>query len=218
MKRWGRRVALLFLTAAAAFVAVVLPLTNLLLLESAKGRTYSDINAIPHRPVGLVLGCSKYLANGQLNAYYANRIAAAVALYRSGKVDDLLVSGQTAAHGYNEPADMRASLIEAGVPAAKIHCDYQGARTLDSMIRAKAVFGQTKLIVVSQEFHNRRAIFIAEHRGIDALGFNAPDVAKDFGFLTRCREELADVRAVLDVFVLGTIVRSEAPALQEGVN
>ena len=96
---------------------------------------------------------------------------------------------------------MKNSLVEMGVPRAKIYCDYAGFRTLDSIVRARDVFGQTQITIISQEFHNRRAIFIARHRGLDAIGFNAPEVDAYDSFKTRCREQAAKVNTVLDIFV-----------------
>jgi len=96
---------------------------------------------------------------------------------------------------------MKASLMEVGVPSERIYCDYAGFRTLDSVVRAREVFGQTEITVVSQEFHNRRAIFIARHRGLDAIGFNAADVDARDSFKTSCREQLARVNTLLDMFL-----------------
>jgi SanA protein len=126
--------------------------------------------------VALVLGCSPTVGGGYTNPFFATRIQAAAELFRLGKVDYLLVSGDNRRRDYDEPSAMKEALVAAGVPQNRIYCDYAGRRTLDSVVRAGDVFGQGNIIVVSQEFHNQRAIFIAQHRGIDAIGFNAPDV------------------------------------------
>ncbi len=99
---------------------------------------------------------------------------------------------------------MRESLIAAGVPARKIYCDFAGLRTLDSVLRAREIFGLTEFTVISQKFHNERAIFIAKRHGLDAIGFNARMPGGFFGFLGLCREQLARVRAVLDAYLLDT--------------
>ena len=174
---------------------------SLLINRAARGRTFSDVQAIPHRPVGLILGCSKVLPNGDGNIFFQHRVAAAAELYRAGKIDYLLVSGDNHIHAYDEAKDMKDSLVELGVPAGKIYCDFAGFRTLDSVVRAREVFGQTRITIISQEFHNRRAIFIASHRGVDAIGFNAPAVDAYDSFKTRCREQLAKVNTVLDIYV-----------------
>jgi SanA protein len=102
--------------------------------------------------------------------------------------------------GYDEPADMKNALVDLGVPAEKIFCDYAGFRTLDSVVRAKHIFGQDRVTVVSQRFHNQRAIYIARHRGLDAIGFDAPEVVFRHSFRTKLREQFARVKTVLDVW------------------
>jgi SanA protein len=99
---------------------------------------------------------------------------------------------------------MRRALLKLGVPANRVYCDYAGFRTLDSIVRAHRVFGQSSLTIVSQKFHNERAIFIALHKGIDAIGFNARGIVASESLVTQCREQLARVRTVLDVYLLDT--------------
>ncbi len=170
--------------------------------RAAQGRTFSDINTMPCQRVGLVLGCSKQLPDGRYNLFYRYRIAAAAELYHAGKVSYLIVSGDNHSKDYDESSAMKDSLIEAGVPSERIYCDYAGFRTFDSVVRAKAIFGQESLAIISQKFQNQRAIFIARHSGIDAIGFNAQEVAMYYSFKTRCRELFARVKTVLDVYVL----------------
>jgi SanA protein len=174
---------------------------SLLVVYAARGRTYSDPALTPARHVGLVLGCSRTLSGGWRNPFFDNRIQAAARLFRAGKVEYLVVSGDNHVRGYDEPKDMKDSLVEAGVPAARIYCDYAGFRTLDSIVRVREVFGQTSVTVISQEFHNQRAIFIARHRGVDAIGFNAADADTYDSFETKCREAMARANMLLDIFV-----------------
>jgi SanA protein len=148
-----------------------------------------------------VLGCAR-LAGKYRNLFFDNRVEAAARLFHAGKVDYLIVSGDNHVRGYDEPKDMKDSLVQVGVPAGRVYCDYAGFRTLDSIVRAREVFGQTKIIVVSQEFHNQRAIFIAQHRGVDAIGFNAPEVDAYISFKTKCLELAARANVLLDLFVL----------------
>ena len=199
-----RRKAILILLIGGIVCMLSIIVAAALVRCAARGRTYQNTAAIPHRRVGLVLGCAKYLSDGRANLFFKNRIHAAARLFRAGKVDYLLVSGDNHIAGYNEPADMKDSLVESGVPAERIYCDFAGFRTLDSVVRAKEIFGQTELTVVSQPFHNQRAIFIARNRGMDAVGFNADEVAGSIGLRTRCREQLARVKTVLDVYLLRT--------------
>jgi SanA protein len=121
------------------------------------------------------------------------------------------VSGESLPNGYNEAADMKADLVQAGVPAERIFSDPAGFRTLDSVVRAREVFGQTEITIISQESHNRRAIFIARHRGIDAIGFNAAETGIHDILWDRCREKIAGVSAVLDIFLRKTRPRVLGP-------
>ena len=189
----------LILTAAVAAAAVG---SRALILGASAGRTYSDPAAIPENRVGLVLGCVPQIPGRGDNLFFVRRMDAAAELFRAGKVQYLLVSGDNHVKTYDEPAAMRAALIERGVPEDRIVCDYAGLRTLDSVVRARAVFGQNKLTIISQPFHNQRAIFIASRRGIDAVGFNAADVHGAASWKTALREHLARIKAVLDVTLL----------------
>jgi len=177
---------------------------RLLVARAAHGKTYSDVSQIPHRRVGLVLGCPKRITGGWSNPFFENRMAAAAELYHNGRVDYLIVSGDNHIQGYDEPTDMKNSLVEKGVPKDRIYLDYAGLRTLDSVVRVKQIFLQDNVTVVSQDFHNQRAIFLAAHHGIDAIGFDAADVAPQYAFKTLLREQFAKVKAVLDVYVLHT--------------
>ena len=173
-----------------ALCAVSLVVAKSIIARAAKGKTYSNPQLIPRRRVGLVLGCSKHTAGGRSNPFFENRIAAAAELYHQRKVEYLLVSGGMRAHGYNEPTDMKNALMDKGVPADRILMDCAGHRTLDSIIRAKETFRQDRLTIISQNFHNERAIFLAGHLGIDAIGFDAPEVAFRYSYKTRCRERV----------------------------
>ena len=158
----------------------------------------SDISALPKRKTGLVLGTGKTLANGARNPYFFYRIQAAAALYKSGKINSLIVSGDNSQPNYNEPFDMKEELVKAGVPGDKIYEDFAGFRTLDSVIRAKEIFGQKSFIIISQRFHNERAVFLARENGIDAYGYNAKDVNSQIGFKTNLREKFAKAKVFWD--------------------
>ena len=170
---------------------------------SSAGRLFdkAQMDKIPHCRAAVVLGCCKILANGRLNLYFTRRISAAAELYKSGKVDCLVVSGDNHIKEYDEASDMKDSLVAAGVPAEHIVCDYAGFRTLDSVVRAKKVFGLDSFIVVSQKDHARRAVFTARGFGCDAFGYAAQEVKGPFSTKTRIREQFAKVAAVLDVIL-----------------
>lgn len=166
---------------------------------NTKKQLYNSVNIIPHRKTGLVLGTSKYLSNGTINHYYQYRIDATIALYQAGKIDFIIVSGDNSVQHYNEPQSMLEDLVAAGIPKEKIFMDYAGFRTLDSILRCREVFGENNITVISQPFHNERALFIANKKHIKAIAFNAQDVEKSEGLKTRIREKLARVKMVLDL-------------------
>lgn len=168
--------------------------------QQTTSKTYNDAAKIPHRKVGLLLGCSRYAASGQISTFYQNRIDAAVRLYKTGKVDFILASGDNRTAQYNEPKWMHDDLVKRGVPANKIYMDYAGLRTLDSVVRCSRVFVENKITVISQAFHNQRAIFIARYWGIDAIGFNAEDVNSSSGTTVLIREKLARVLMIFDLW------------------
>ncbi|MCE2966312.1 MAG: vancomycin high temperature exclusion protein [Phycisphaerales bacterium] len=172
--------------------------------SSTADRLYSVANPPPQVPVGLVLGTSPTLPNGRKNLFFSARIEAAAQLYRDGRVQHLLVSGDNRHHAYDEPTAMRDALIALGVPAGDITLDFAGFRTLDSVVRARSVFGQSKFIVVSQQFHCQRAIFLARAHGIDAIGYCAAEPTGAAATRVRLREVLARATAILDVHVLNT--------------
>lgn len=175
-----------------------------LVRHAAIGRLYASTAEIPHRHAGLVLGCSRQLGDGTPNPFFQSRLHAATELFAAGKVDYLLVSGDNHVRGYDEVTDMKQGLLEAGVPANKVYSDCAGFRTLDSIVRAHEVFGLNDVTVVSQEFHNQRAIFLSSHEGIDAIGFDAQDVDLGDASGAHRREKFAMVKAVLDIYLLRT--------------
>lgn len=159
----------------------------------------TDVKTLPKVKVGLMLGTSRYIGNGTPNAFFFNRIEAAVSLYESGKIQYVLVSGDNGTKEYNEPEDMKTELIARGIPSEKIVLDFAGFDTYDSMIRAQKVFGQNEFIVISQHFHNQRAVYIARRFGIQAYGYDAGDVKTYGGFRTKVREWFACVKAYFEV-------------------
>jgi SanA protein len=173
-----------------------------------------EVNAVPKHNVALVLGCSPRLFDGSENLYFRNRIRCAADLYRNGKVNRFLVSGDNSRKNYDEPTAMRDALVASGVPVERIVLDYAGFSTLDSIVRAKEVFGQTQLVVVSQRDHAMRAVYIAKAKGIQALGVPAEDVGFGMGFRTDCREALARVRTILDVWVWGRTPKFLGPRIE----
>lgn len=170
---------------------------------ASSGRLYdkTTIEQIPDARAAVVLGCVRILKDGSRNRFYGYRIRAAAELYKAGKVKAIIVSGDNHVKGYDEPSDMKEDLVAAGIPAEKVVCDYAGFRTLDSVVRAKEVFGAERFIVVSQPFHVRRALFLALGFGCDAYGYAAEDVRGINSVMTLLREQLAKIAALMDVVI-----------------
>lgn len=158
-----------------------------------------QISDVPETKTALLLGTGKTLSNGMPNAYFYNRIQAATDLFKSGKIQYIIVSGDNSSKDYNEPEDMQLALMKYGIPQDRIVMDHAGFRTLDSVVRAKDIFGQNKLVIISQKFHNERAVFLARENGMEAFGFNAADVNKYAGLKTNLREYLAKTKVYWDL-------------------
>jgi len=201
--RWMLRLVIggLLVIIITGFAAIAV--SHFWIVQQTSNRLYDDVADIPTKPVGLVLGTSKYVANGRINLYFQYRINAAARLFKAGKVQHLLVSGDNHTKAYNETVDMQQALIAEGVPKTAITLDYAGFRTLDSVVRAKKIFSLDELMIISQAFHNKRALFISDFYGLNAVGFNAQDVVQT-DIKTRLREFLARFKAVLDLYVLDT--------------
>lgn len=184
--------------------------------HAAKDRLYDKVEDVPHRKVGLVLGTSPISTwNGRRNYYFDYRIKAAADLYNAGKVDWLVVSGgdyRNSENGYDEPVAMRDSLMKQGVDSVRIILDYDGTRTLNSIAKMRDVYRQDSIVIISQEYHNERALYQAKHLGIDAIGFNAKTPGRRRSWLrNRGREVLARVKLFID------IVRGVQPDIKESM-
>lgn len=197
---WRRRARLCWM--AMLGLLGWLAMAEILIRRAAGGRTYERAEQVPHHRAGLVLGCSKILANGRPNRFFNARVKAAAALHAAGKVDCLIVSGDNSRETYDEPTDLRDALVALGVPETAIYRDYAGFSTLDSVVRVREIFGQQRIVVVSQRFHNERALFLASAHGISAIGFNAKDVPLRESLRTRARESLARAATLVEVWIL----------------
>lgn len=202
-KHTKRRIfqTLRFTLSIGAILFLTIWLANFYVVYKSFDYIYNDIDQIPYNNTALVLGTSKTLQNGMPNPYFTKRIQGASDLYHQGKIKYILVSGDNRFENYNEPLDMQQALVDKGVDLKDIYLDYAGLRTLDSVYRAKHIFGQDSFTIVSQEFHNQRAIYIAQYLGIDAIAFNVQDVHSKFGYKTMLREKLARVKVIIDQFL-----------------
>ena len=201
-----KRLLLLFLV-IAILGAAAFAYCDWLIQKAGKGRVYDRAETIPPREVGLVLGTSAHLGNGDQNPYFRYRIAAAAKLYHLGKVKHFLVSGDNRVKDYDEPADMRRALVAQHVPASVITVDDAGLRTLDSIVRERKVFDLTRFTIISQREHDERALLIARYYGIDAIAFAADDVGFEYSKMSHVHEWLAEIKVALDLFILHTAPR-----------
>ena len=195
-----KRKIIIWILSLLCLLILLLSLTSYKISAFSRQYLYNSTDSIPACKTAVLLGTSKFMSDGSKNYFFYNRTKAAETLFKSGKIQFVIISGDNSLSYYNEPADMKKELVNAGVPDSVIFLDYAGFRTFDSMIRAKEVFGQTKFIVVSQQFHNERAVFIARKHGIEAYGYNAEDVDAYSGFKTKIRELFARVKVFIDVY------------------
>lgn len=188
---------------ALSFVgATIVLICNWWVVYNTRDQIYFDINELPSNDVGLVLGTSKFVRSGKENLFFRYRMEATARLWKEGKVKYLILSGNNDSEYYNEPVDMQRALVKLGVPASVMTLDYAGYRTFDSVVRCKDVFNQEKITIISQNFHNARALYIGNHEGIEAIAFAAQDVPDGYSLRTLVREYLARPYALLDVYVL----------------
>jgi SanA protein len=180
---------------AALGVALLAWLAEHRLNQTAEARSFADVAKVPAVETALVLGTAPIGPEGGPNRYFVYRLDAAVALWKAGKVRYFILSGSD-----EEPTAMRAGLIERGVPADRIYRDPAGYRTWDSVLRARDIYGQKRIVIVSQRFHLDRALFIARHEGIEAWGLEARDVEAPYSVFTELRRYPSALRAYYDVW------------------
>jgi SanA protein len=177
---------------------------NQIVVNNAKGKVFSDIDSIKYNKVGLLLGTTPQARITKVkNYFFIYRIDAAEQLYKVGKIEKILISGdENSLDGINEPECMRDSLVARGVPASDIILDGKGYRTINSIINANKVFGLKSFTIISQEFHNERALYQAEHLGLDVenlQAYNAKMPKSRRAFLTTIREYFARVKMFIDL-------------------
>lgn len=181
---------------------------------SIQDRVYRDVDAIPEREVGLLLGTTPSI-DGVNNVFYSTRIEAAKMLYERGKIHHILVSWDNSTAAYNEPEAMRKSLVKSWIPESAITLDYAGFRTLDSVVRAGEIFSLTGgFTIISQPFHVERALFLARANHIDAIWYGSANVSLSLGLRTYIREIGARWIALYDaIFGTNPLVLGETETL-----
>jgi SanA protein len=203
---WKKRI-LICCSAVVAIIAIIVISCNLSVAFKARGRIYDKVSDMPHNRVALLLATSPITPRGGHNFYFDNRITAAYDLYANGKVDYIIASGgdyrDVHAYGCDEPKAILDSLVARGVPSKRIILDYEGTRTLNSIVKAKQVYQLDSVTIISQPEHNARAIAIADHYGLYTVAYSAaPSHIRRSRIKNTIREYLARVKMYLD-FVIG---------------
>ncbi len=213
-----RRRWLLYSGSLLLLAFLIVAIVDWQFVRAARDRRYTRVEEIPHRKVALLLGTGKYLqgSSSRENPMYRYRVEAAAALWHASKVEFILASGDHGTADYDEPSDMTRDLVALGVPHEAIYRDYAGFRTLDSIVRAQHVFGLKQCTIVSQGFHNERALYLARASGLDAIAFDAADVPFAWALKTHLREKIARVAAMVDVHVLHTKPRYYGKRIEIG--
>ena len=178
--------------------------SNHIVVNNAKGKVFSEMASIKYNKVGMLLGTTPQARIDRVkNYFFIYRIDAAEQLYRAGKIEKILISGdENSLDGINEPECMKDSLVARGVPASAIILDGKGYRTICSVVNANKVFGLKSFTIISQEFHNERALYQAEHLGLDVenlQAYNAKMPKSRRAFLTTIREYFARVKMFIDL-------------------
>ena len=187
---------ILFLPLALFFMVIA---CDIVISDSSSEKLYDNIDSIPKNKVCVVLGTTPYrkgYPGG--NPYFNYRIEAAAQLYKKGAVKQIIVSGDSSKN-YDETTKMRDALVKRGVPRKAITRDTKGQSTIASIERLKEHFKLEKFTIVSQQFQNERAIFLAKHLGLDAIGYNAKDINVKKGYRVYFREKLARVKVFIDI-------------------
>ena len=177
---------------------------NQIVVNNARGKAFSDIDSIKYNKVGLLLGTTPQARIGRIkNYFFIYRIDAAEELYKAGKIEKILISGdENSLDGINEPECMRDSLVARGVPASDIILDGKGYRTICSVFNANKVYGLKSFTIISQKFHNERALYQAEHLGLDVenlQAYNAKMPQSRRAYITTIREYFARVKMFWDL-------------------
>jgi SanA protein len=167
--------------------------------------------------VALVLGAAPFLDDGRPNRFFEHRLDAAADLHRAGKVKFLLVSGDSVHPSYDETTAMKRGLVKRGVPAEVVYRDPAGVRTLDSVLRARDLYGMRRMVIVSQDFHVRRAVWLAREHGIEAFGLDAQGVSPFDALDSWARQFPSALKAVLDIWT-GSVARYRGKPVRIGVD
>lgn len=182
----------------AVVLALLVAVANVYVLSEG-GDSTSKVAEVPRTEVAIVPG-ALVQPNGKMSGMLGDRVEQAARLWRAGKVEKILVSGDHGSWKYDEPDTMRMALVNRGVPPRDVFEDHAGFDTWQTMERARSIFGVRHAVVVTQGFHMPRALFLADHAGIEATGLTSDLHAYGFqGRKSDVREVLSRVKAVADV-------------------
>ncbi len=185
----------------ATLVAGLIFVAPIVVVGSYEKNIYADINVIPIHKVGIVFGAG-VKENGQPSDVLKDRLKTAAELYKAGKIEKILVSGDNRFENYNEPESMYEYLTGTlGIPEENVFQDFAGRRTFDTCIRAKEIFGVEEAILITQEYHLKRAIFTCEGVGIKSVGFSATRQPYVLDKYFKLRELAATYKAFFDVYI-----------------
>jgi SanA protein len=195
------KIAAATLLVGSLVVLAVVVVCNVWIITATKSQVFYEINSVPFNNDGLVLATGKLIEKGRVNQHFLCRVDAAAALYHAGRVKRLILSGDKR---HDEPMEMKRALLQRGVPESALVLDNYGLRTLDSVVRARDVFKCGKLTVISERFHDFRALFLSRYYGVDAVAYAPEELSFRWMVRPMARECLARVKAVLDLYVLKT--------------
>jgi len=195
------KIAAVTLLVGPLVVLAAILVCNVWVITTTKSQVFYDVNSLPFNNDGLVLATGKLIEKGRVNQHFLRRVDAAAALYHAGKVKRLILSGDKT---HDEPLELKRALLQRGVPESAMVLDNYGLRTLDSVVRARDVFKCGKLTIISERFHDFRALFLSRYYGIEAVAYAPKDLSFRWMVRSMLRESLARVKAVLDLYVLKT--------------
>lgn len=202
-KKWIKKTAIAGGVCLVLVVAIIIT-CHVMVVNNAKGRTYDNVADVPETEWGVLLATSPITPGGAHNFYFDNRIKAAVDLYKAGKVKKILATGgdYTSEHrfGCDEPQAILDSLVKAGVPDTCVVLDYNGRRTINSIYEIRYTYDLGNVIFISQKYHNERALYQADHMGVEAVGYNAaPSHIRRNRIKNTIREYFARVKLFIDL-------------------
>ena len=191
-----------FILICACAALLLAGLSRLVMVMSAKDKTF-DVASVPPAQVALVPGAG-ITADDRPTLALRDRIDGAIELYRAGKVQKILMSGDNSSIYYNEPGAMTNYAIEQGIPESDIVQDYAGRRTYDTCYRAKEIFGLDSVIVTTQQYHLSRMVFLCDQLGLNTSGVpvEQSDYLLNRYVLWNVREVLATLAAYIDIYIL----------------